>query len=102
MMTNPEHIGHPLTYVLTTGVLLVLTGLNVVLSGLDLGPLYTFIALAIAGIEVVVMVLVFMRLRSSPAMTRLAAIAGLFWLGILLSGTLDDVLTRGWLPIPGK
>jgi hypothetical protein len=46
--------------------------------------------------------LYFMHLRFSPSMTRLAALAGLFWLTILLTGTLDDVVTRGWLPIPGR
>jgi cytochrome c oxidase subunit IV len=101
-MTTREDIAQPLTSILTTVVLLILTGLNVVLAQSDLGALNTVLSLGIAGIEIVIMVLVFMRLRSSPAMTRLAAVAGLFWLGILLSGTLDDVLTRGWLPIPGK
>jgi hypothetical protein len=27
---------------------------------------------------------------------------GLLWLGILMVGTLDDVITRGWPGIPGK
>ena len=27
---------------------------------------------------------------------------GLLWLGILIVGTTDDLLTRGWLPNPGK
>jgi caa(3)-type oxidase subunit IV len=97
-----EDIAHPLTYVLTTVVLLLLTGLNVLLYELDLGGLNSLTSLGIAAIEVVIMVLAFMRLRGSPATTRLAAVAGLFWLAILLSGTLDDILTRGWLPIPGK
>jgi cytochrome c oxidase subunit IV len=90
------------TYVVTTVVLLVLTALNIALAQVRLGGFNNVIALGIASVEAVIMALVFMRLRRSPAMTRLVAIAGLFWLGILMSGTLDDVLTRNWLPIPGK
>jgi caa(3)-type oxidase subunit IV len=101
-MITHERPGTPLTYVLATVVLLVLTGVNIGLAQFDLGGFNAVIALSIAAIEVAIMGMVFMRLRASPAITRLVAIAGLFWLGILLSGTLDDVLTRGWLPIPGK
>ena len=89
-------------YLVTTLALLVLTALNVALAQLDLGAFNTPLALGIASSEVVIMAVVFMRLRRSPSMTRLAAVAGLFWLGILMSGTLDDILTRNWLPIPGK
>jgi caa(3)-type oxidase subunit IV len=94
--------GTPLTYVLATVVLLMLAGVNIGLAQFNLGGFNTVIALGIAAIEVAIMGAVFMRLHASPAITRLVAVAGLFWLGILLSGTLDDVLTRGWLPIPGK
>jgi cytochrome c oxidase subunit IV len=90
------------TYVVTTVVLLVLTALNIGLAQVNLGGFNNVIAVGIAAVEAVIMAVVFMRLRSSPAMTRLVAIAGLFWLGILMSGTLDDVLTRNWLPIPGR
>ncbi|MBV8715450.1 MAG: cytochrome C oxidase subunit IV family protein [Chloroflexi bacterium] len=91
-----------IAHFVTTLVLLVLTALNIGIAQLDLGPFNTVLALGIATIEVVIMAVVFMRVRSSPAMTRLVAVAGLFWLGILMSGTLDDILTRNWLPIPGK
>lgn len=106
-MTSPEEhvvedLGNPLTYVVVTVVLLVLTAVNIGQSLLGLGAWSGLIALIIASVEVVLMALVFMRLHGSPAMTRLAALAGLLWLGILLVGTLDDILTRGWLPIPGK
>ena len=88
--------------VLITVVLIVLTLLNVGLAMVNLHGFNSAVALLIAAVEVVIMALTFMRLRGSPAMTRLVGVAGLFWLAILLSGTLDDVLTRGWLPVPGK
>jgi caa(3)-type oxidase subunit IV len=89
-------------YVLTTLVLIVLTGINIGLALIDLRGFNGVVTLVIATVQVVIMVLVFMRLRESSAMTRLVGIAGLMWLGILLVGTLDDVLTRNWLPVPGK
>jgi len=86
-------------YLLVTLVLLVLTGLNIGLALLGFGGV---LSLLIAVVEATIMAVVFMRLRWSPAMTRLVGVAGLLWLAILMVGTLDDVLTRGWLPIPGK
>ena len=88
--------------VIVTVLLLVLTGLNIALAMVNLHGLNGFVALAIAAVQAVIMALVFMRLRWSPGMTRLVAVAALLWLGILMVGTLDDFLTRGWLPIPGK
>jgi len=88
-----------MTYVLTTVVLLLMTAVNIVLA---VAGFASVISLAIAAVEAVIMAVTFMRLRWSPAMTRLVSIAGLLWLGILMVGTLDDLLTRGWLPIPGK
>lgn len=97
-----EDIGRPLTYVVVTVVLLLLTAVNIGQAQLSLGAWNGLLALLIAAVEVVLMALVFMRLRSSPGMTRLASLAGLLWLAILLVGTLDDILTRGWLPVPGR
>lgn len=44
----------------------------------------------------------FMHLRLEGSTPRLIAIVGLIRLTILVAGTLDDVVTRGWLPAPGK
>jgi cytochrome c oxidase subunit IV len=90
------------TYVVVALVLLALTGLTIGVAYLPLGPWHTVAALGIAATKAVLIGLYFMHLRFSPSMTRLAALAGLLWLTILLTGTLDDVVTRGWLPIPGK
>lgn len=92
----------PVTCVVTTLVLLVLTGVNIGIGFVDLGGLNGAVSLGIAAVEAVIMVLVFMQLRWSPAMTRVASVAALFWLAILMTGVLDDVLTRAWIPVPGK
>ena len=97
-----ERLVQPAAYVVVTVVLLAMTAANVGLAYLDLGGWNSLVSLAIAAIEVVIMALVFMHLRWSKPVTRLAAVVGLVWLAILMTGTLEDVLTRGWLPVPGK
>lgn len=87
---------------MVTVALLVLTVINIALAFVDLRGWNSVVSLGIAAIEVVVMALVFMHLRWSSAITRLVAFAALLWLAILLSGTLDDTLTRAWLHVPGK
>jgi len=90
------------TYVLVAAVLLVLTGVTIAVAFLPLGSWHTPVALGIAALKTVLIGWFFMHLRVSTPTTRLAALAGLFWLAIMLAGTLDDVVTRGWLPVPGK
>jgi caa(3)-type oxidase subunit IV len=40
-----------------------------------------------------------MRLRVSSPLTQIVGLAALVWLAILLFGTMDDILTRGWLAL---
>ena len=97
-----ERLVSPLTYVVVTAALLVLTGINIALAFIDLRGWNSVVSLGIAAIEVVVMALVFMHLRWSSAVTRLVAVAALLWVAIMLAGTLDDILTRGWLSGAGR
>jgi cytochrome c oxidase subunit 4 len=90
------------TYVLVALLLLLLTGLTISVAFLPLGDWHTPVALGIAATKALLVAWFFMHLRASRSITRLTALAGLFWLAIMLAGTLDDVITRGWLPIPGK
>jgi caa(3)-type oxidase subunit IV len=82
-------------------VLLLLTGINIALSQLRLGFWYSPLSLLIAALQAVVIAVFLMHLRWSPAPVRIVALAALLWLAILIVGTLDDVLTRGWLRPPG-
>jgi cytochrome c oxidase subunit 4 len=90
------------TYILVGITLVVLAVLTTGLALLDLGGWNTVLALVIAGLKAGLILLFFMHLRFGPGLVRLVAVGGLVWLGILLGGTLDDVITRGWLPVPGK
>jgi cytochrome c oxidase subunit 4 len=89
-------------YVATAAALLALTGLTIGIAFLPLGSFHTPVALGIAAIKAALVATIFMHLRVESSTSRLAAVVGLVWLTILLGGTLDDVVTRGWLPVPGK
>jgi cytochrome c oxidase subunit 3 len=55
------------------------------------------VALGLAAVGAILIAVFPMRLRISPPLTRIVGVAALVWLAILLLGTLDDILTRGWL-----
>jgi cytochrome c oxidase subunit 4 len=87
----------PPTYFLIFAALLALTGATVLVAYLPLGGWHTVLALAIAVTKAVLVLLFFMHLLHSPRLTWLVAAAGVFWLGILLTLTFADYLTRHWL-----
>ena len=96
-----QHVVPVRVYLLVFGALLVLTGLTVWVAFLDWGAWNTPIALTIACTKAVLVILFFMHVKYSGKMTWLFAVAGFFWLLILLTFTLSDVYTRDWLPIYG-
>lgn len=85
------------TLLFVCAVLLGLTALTVAAYFLDLGVFHTPVALGIAAVKAILILLYFMHLRYSSGMTRAILIVGLLWLGLLIAGTMDDALTRGWL-----
>ncbi len=90
------------TLLIVCGALLVLTGLTIGASFVDLGIFHTPVALAIAAVKATLILLYFMHLRYSHSLTRLVFVLGLLWLGILIAGTMDDALTRDWLLGAGR
>lgn len=97
-----EEVTSPVTYVVVGIALIGLAGASILTSLIDLRGLNVLLNLGFAFASAYLIVTYFMRLRLSPPLQRLVAAAGLLWLGILLVGTLDDYLTRGWLRFPGK
>ena len=87
---------------ITALCLLVLSGLSIALAQLPIGGWAALLVLLIAATQAVLIGLHYMRLRVSGGVPLLVALAALFWLGIMLVGTLDDVLTRGWMPMLGR
>ena len=97
-----EHITSVKLYVAVFVALLVLTFVTVLVAEVDLGWANDVVALTIAVTKALLVLTFFMHLRYSTRLTVLTAIAGFFWLAILIVLTLNDYATRGGLQIPGK
>ena len=98
----PEHIDSVKTYVLVFVALISLTVATTAVSFVDLGDFSVVVALAIAVSKMLLVALFFMHVRHSTRLTRLVVLGGLLWLGLLLLLTLGDVMTRGWVGVPGR
>ena len=86
------------TYAAVYVALLILLALTILAGQFELGLFNMVIALAIAGLKMLLIMLFFMHVRTSGRMIWIVAGAGLFWLGILFGLTMTDFLSRGWLP----
>ncbi len=89
-----EHIAPKKLYFVIFGSLLVLTLLTWRIAYIDLGAWNTVVALAIAVLKASLVALFFMHLRWSGSMMRIVVCAAIFWLSIMITLTLGDVLTR--------
>jgi cytochrome c oxidase subunit 4 len=91
-----EHIVPKRTYYLIFAALMVFTAITVGVAFLDLGPMNTVVALAIACTKATLVVLFFMHVKYSTRLTWAVVAGSVFWLGIMLTLTLGDYLTRSW------
>lgn len=88
------------TYVLVWAGLLILTLTTTGIAFIDLGGQWnTLTAVVIAVVKTVLVVLYFMHLRYSSRLIWVFAGAGFFWLAILVTLTMSDVLTRSWFAV---
>jgi cytochrome c oxidase subunit 4 len=92
--TSDSHIVAKRTYYSIYVILLVCTYLTWQVAFFDLGVLNTVAAVTIAVFKAVLVVLFFMHVRSGTRLTWVVAIGSVFWLGILLTLTFGDYLTR--------
>jgi cytochrome c oxidase subunit 4 len=96
-LTVSEHVVPVKIYVAVFVTLLVMTAATTAISGINLGPWNTVVALGIAVFKASLVVLFFMHARYSPRLTHMVILAGLFWLALLLLITFSDFASRGWL-----
>lgn len=90
-----EHTIPSKTYYGIWILLLILTGLTAWIATVDLGPLNTIVAIAIATIKATVVVLFFMHVKyASEKMTKVVIVSALFWMLILLLLSLVDYTWR--------
>ncbi len=95
--SQSQHVVPVKVYVAVFVTLLVMTAATTAISGIDLGPWNTVVALGIAVFKASLVVLFFMHARYSPRLTHMVILAGLFWLVLLLLITFSDFARRGWL-----
>src|SRR5438093_10610793 len=100
-MSSSEHIVSPVVYVGVFLALIVLTGLTVFASTVDLGMWNTPVALLIAVTKAALVVLFFMHVKYSSRLVALAVGGGILWLLTLIAGVAADYLTRNWVGTPG-
>jgi cytochrome c oxidase subunit 4 len=102
-MASEEHRQHVIAssvYVGIWAILMVLTGLTVFASYVDMGDFNIIVALTIATIKGTLVVLFFMHLYYSSKLTKVTVIAAMFFLFLLLALSLTDYLTRSWMTNP--
>jgi len=90
------HISPKSTYVTIFGALLVCTMITVLAAFINLGNLNFPVALAIAVFKATLVVLFFMHVKYGSQLTKLIVGVAFFFLGIMLTLTLSDYLSRGW------
>jgi cytochrome c oxidase subunit IV len=96
-------IGHVVpvrTYVLVFFALMAGTALTTAVAYIDLGRWNTVVALAIAVTKMMLVVLFFMHVKYATGLTRVVILAGFFWLGIMITLSCSDELTRHWEIVP--
>jgi len=92
-----EHVTSPKVYITIFLALMVLTAITILVAFLDLGPLNDIAALGIAITKACLVVLFFMHVRHSSPFTKLVVVSGFVWLAFLITLTLADYFTRGWI-----
>jgi cytochrome c oxidase subunit 4 len=92
-MANGHGTGYGI-YIAVWGGLVVLTGATVGVSYIDLGILNVVVALLIASAKVSLVALFFMHLKSENRLVWTFALVPIFFLVLIIGGTLSDTLFR--------
>ena len=90
------------TFVVVWLIAIVLLGINVGISKIDLGPFKPLPVMLIAATQALLILWFFLHLRRATALVRLAALAAFFWAAVLFGLSLSDYLTRApitWPPV---
>ena len=90
----PQHLMEYKTLATVLVVLLLLTGLTVGVSYVDLGIMNVPIALGIASTKVTLVLLFFMHLKYEGKAIKISFICTIFFLAIMISFTFWDVAFR--------
>ena len=97
---SSDHVVSIRLYVVVFTALLVLTAITVWTARHDFGALNTPVAMGIAVVKALLVILFFMHVKYGSRMTKLIVGVAFFFLGIMLTLTLSDYLSRGWFTAP--
>lgn len=78
-------------------ILIILLVVTTGASFIRLGQIGAWIGVSIAVAQMLVVALVFMNLRRSPAVVRLAAATAIIWLSFYILLVMADFVSRGWI-----
>lgn len=95
-----EHVVPISTYLAVFAALLIATGLTTWIAFQDLGKWNFVVAIAIAVCKATLVVLFFMHVKYNKGLSRIVLVGAVFWLGIMITFTLSDELTRHWEVYP--
>lgn len=90
------------TYVLAYLSLLALTLITTLIAYLNLGVWSTVIAIGIATLMASIVAGIMMHALYESLLIRIFVSGGIIWFLFMISLTLGDYMSRGWLGIPGK
>lgn len=90
------------TYAFTLLGLLSLTLLTSLLGLVDLGRFSFVVGIAIAAVKASLIACFFMHALYETRLVRVVMVGGVLWFLIMITLTLGDYFTRGWMPFPGK
>lgn len=90
------------TCLMVYAALLFLTAITVGAAFLDMSFLNTPIALGIASAKALLVMYFFMELRHSPKLQWVIMGSSFIFLAIMILITMSDMVSRGWLGVPGK
>lgn len=99
---SSAHITPVRTYVLVFLGLMVFTLVTVWVASKDFGLFNTPVALTIAVTKATLVIWYFMGVRYNTPLTKVAVVAGIFWLMILFGLGMSDYISRPWLGVPGR
>jgi cytochrome c oxidase subunit IV len=97
---SDEHKHHivPLRHYIGVFLALIfLTGATYWTALMDMGPLNTPVAMAIAVVKALLVVLIFMHVKYSNKLVKTMVVASALWLAIMFGFAGQDYLTRSWL-----
>ena len=101
-MSEHEHILPVRNYLAVYVALMILLGATVGAAYIDLGRFNFTLSILIAIAKATLILMIFMHVRYGEKLVWVFSTGAFLWLAILITLSLNDYFTRGWLHIPGK